>query len=300
MIAKPRPRGSRGRRRRRRGSGRSAGDQGRQEGREASSNRRRRPPDAARRSLRSRTVRSMAGLRLIVGLGNPGAEYARTRHNAGFWFVDALAAARGGALRAGIASCSARPRRSTIAGQTGLAAQAGDLHEPLRQVGRPRRCATGRSSRRRCLVAHDELDLPPGAARLKFDGGHGGQNGLRDIMRAARPRQVPSPAHRHRPSRPQGPRHPLGARASRAGTTRPRSCAPSTTRIDVLPLAVAGDINEAMKRLHTRAMGLGIRDASRAHAHRRIPDLESRASSWASNAASSACRTSASRPSSTR
>ena len=100
------------------------------------------------------------------------------------------------------------------------------------------------------LVAHDELDLPPGTARLKFDGGHGGHNGLRDIMRLLGHgkfwRLRIGIGH---PGR-QGPASRLGAgkpgRDDEAAILRAIDDA-----IDVLPLAVAGDFNEAMKRLHT-------------------------------------------------
>ena len=100
------------------------------------------------------------------------------------------------------------------------------------------------------LLAHDELDLPPGAARLKFDGGHGGQNGLRDTIRLlghARFHRlrigIGHPGHKDRVTpwvlgRP--------GQADEACIHRAIDDA-----IDVLPLAVAGDFNEAMKRLHT-------------------------------------------------
>jgi PTH1 family peptidyl-tRNA hydrolase len=100
------------------------------------------------------------------------------------------------------------------------------------------------------LVAHDDLDLPPGAARLKFDGGHGGQNGLRDIFAHLGHGKF----HRLR----LGIGHPgdkdrvtpwvLG----RPGKTDEDAIFGAVgAALDVLPLAVAGDFNEAMKRLHT-------------------------------------------------
>ena len=87
-------------------------------------------------------------LKLVVGLGNPGAEYARTRHNAGFWFVDDLARSAGGNWR----------RESKF------------------------QCELARASVAEMLVAHDEIDLPPGVVRLKEGGGHGGHNGVRDVI----------------------------------------------------------------------------------------------------------------------
>lgn len=122
----------------------------------------------------------MAGIRLIVGLGNPGSEYDRTRHNAGFWFLDALAE-----------QCGARLGRDSklhaeIA-KTSIGGQVVWLMKPttfMNKSGQSLVAALNyyKIAAEETLVAHDDLDLPPGTARLKFDGGHGGQNGLRDIM----------------------------------------------------------------------------------------------------------------------
>jgi PTH1 family peptidyl-tRNA hydrolase len=122
----------------------------------------------------------MAGLRLIVGLGNPGAEHARTRHNAGFWFADALAAQAG--ARFGM--------ESKLHGETAKVSVGGTpvwLLKPATWMNLSGKAVNAalryyKIEPEECLLAHDELDLPPGAARLKFDGGHGGQNGLRDTM----------------------------------------------------------------------------------------------------------------------
>ncbi|MBX3727111.1 MAG: aminoacyl-tRNA hydrolase [Xanthomonadales bacterium] len=123
----------------------------------------------------------MAGLRLIVGLGNPGPEHARTRHNAGFWFVDALAQ-----------QCGARfGLESKLFGETAkveIAGQSVWLLKPATFMNLSGKSVAAalrywKIEPEEMLVAHDELDLPPGVARFKFDGGHGGQNGLRDIVR---------------------------------------------------------------------------------------------------------------------
>ena len=122
----------------------------------------------------------MAGLRLIVGLGNPGPEHLRTRHNAGFWFVDALADRLGG--RFGL--------ESKLFGETAKVDIGGQhvwLLKPATFMNLSGKSVTAalrywKIEPEEALLAHDELDLPPGTARLKFDGGHGGQNGLRDIM----------------------------------------------------------------------------------------------------------------------
>ena len=100
------------------------------------------------------------------------------------------------------------------------------------------------------LIAHDDLDLPPGTARLKFDGGHGGQNGLRDIM------QVLGHGRFHRLRIGIGhPGHKDRVTPWVLGKPGKDDEASIRYAIDdalrVLPLAVAGDFNEAMKRLHT-------------------------------------------------
>lgn len=122
----------------------------------------------------------MSGIRLIVGLGNPGNEYARTRHNAGCWFLDALAAQSRVILGAdrklhaetAKAVIDARPvwlmKPTTFMNHSGRAVLAALNYFKV--------------APEEMLVVHDDLDLATGVARLKFDGGHGGQNGLRDIF----------------------------------------------------------------------------------------------------------------------
>ena len=123
-----------------------------------------------------------SSIQLIVGLGNPGAQYAGTRHNAGAEFVRALAAVAGAQLRSDgkyygeVGEAQLRGHRlrllipDTYMNRSGkaVAALAGFFKIEPPQM----------------LIAHDELDLPPGSARFKFDGGHGGHNGLRDIIPA--------------------------------------------------------------------------------------------------------------------
>jgi len=190
----------------------------------------------------------MDGLRLIVGLGNPGPEHARTRHNAGSWFADALAQARGG--RFGLdAKLFGETCKVEVDGRpVWLLKPATFMNLSGKSV-----CAALRYFRiepEQALLAHDELDLPPGTARLKFDGGHGGQNGLRDTMRLLGHGRfhrlrigIGHPGHKDRVTpwvlgRP--------GRDDEAAILRAIDDA-----LEVLPLAVAGDFNEAMKRLHT-------------------------------------------------
>ncbi|MCM2289299.1 MAG: aminoacyl-tRNA hydrolase [Sulfuritalea sp.] len=116
-------------------------------------------------------------MRLIVGLGNPGTEYAETRHNAGFWLCERLARELG-------VNLSRESRFHGFAGQ----ARAESLWLLLPQTFM-NRCGQSvralmqfyRIEPAEILVLHDELDLPPGQMRLKFGGGLGGHNGLKDI-----------------------------------------------------------------------------------------------------------------------
>jgi PTH1 family peptidyl-tRNA hydrolase len=118
----------------------------------------------------------MPPIRLAVGLGNPGREHAATRHNAGFWFVDALAATLGTAF---VAEGKFH----------GLVAKAGGdlrLLKPGTYMNLSGRSVSGLArffgiSPQEILVVHDELDLLPGEAKLKFGGGIAGHNGLRDV-----------------------------------------------------------------------------------------------------------------------
>jgi len=124
----------------------------------------------------------MAGtpLSIVVGLGNPGPEHQLTRHNAGFWFVDALARAQGAQFRSHsryhgeVCRVMLEDRElvllkpHTYMNRSGLAVRAllDYIKAPVGEL----------------LVVHDELDLPPGTARFKLGGGHGGHNGLRDTI----------------------------------------------------------------------------------------------------------------------
>jgi PTH1 family peptidyl-tRNA hydrolase len=123
---------------------------------------------------------SMTAIRLIVGLGNPGREYETTRHNVGFLWVDELAR-----LQKLNFKSEARFHGLTARGQL-------HGHEVLLLKPQTFMNVSGRSvaalvqfykiAPAEMLVVHDELDLPPGVARLKMGGGHGGHNGLKDII----------------------------------------------------------------------------------------------------------------------
>ena len=121
-------------------------------------------------------------LRLVVGLGNPGSDYSETRHNAGFWFCERLARELGASF--------ARESRyhGLVARRPKYNAAGADLYMLMPQTFMNR---SGRSVQAlmhfyriqpaEMLVVHDELDIPPGQLRLKFGGGLGGHNGLKDI-----------------------------------------------------------------------------------------------------------------------
>ncbi len=190
----------------------------------------------------------MSGLRLIVGLGNPGPEHAQTRHNAGFRFVDALADSAGARWNL----------ESKLFGEVARVDIAGHpvwLLKPATFMNLSGKSITPalrfwKIEPEQMLVAHDELDLAPGVARLKFDGGHGGQNGLRDTIRLLGHGKfhrlrvgIGHPGHKDKVvpwvlGRAKGEDDVLIGRAI-------------DDAIDVLPLAASGNFNEATKRLNT-------------------------------------------------
>ncbi len=117
----------------------------------------------------------MTAPRLIVGLGNPGREYEETRHNAGFWFCARLAQARGVAL-------THESRFHGLVGRDGprwILLPQTFMNRSGQAVGAFVRFH--RITPAEILVVHDELDIPSGQLRLKFGGGMGGHNGLKDI-----------------------------------------------------------------------------------------------------------------------
>lgn len=118
-------------------------------------------------------------IRLIVGLGNPGIEYEQTRHNAGFWLVDNLSGSK----------LTRESRYNALAAKTSIAGHEVWLLEPQTYMNRSGQ-SVGALARfykiapDEILVVHDELDLLPGAAKIKKGGSSGGHNGLKDITAA--------------------------------------------------------------------------------------------------------------------
>ncbi|AJJ61954.1 aminoacyl-tRNA hydrolase [Yersinia aldovae] len=122
----------------------------------------------------------MSSIKLIVGLANPGAEYAQTRHNAGAWYVDLLAERHNQSLKE-------EPKFFGYTARLNLAGQDVRLLVPstfMNLSGKAVAAMAGfyRILPEEILVAHDELDIPPGVAKLKLGGGNGGHNGLKDIQ----------------------------------------------------------------------------------------------------------------------
>lgn len=187
-------------------------------------------------------------LSIIAGLGNPEARYARTLHNAGFWFADAVAAALCGEFRFE-KRFDAELCRVTLAGtevwlvkpQSYMNLSGGPIRTVLDYY---------RLSSESLLVAHDEIDLPPGVARLKKGGGAGGHNGLRDTIR-----HCGNDFMRLR----LGVGHP-GTRDQVTGYVLkqgPADVEAAVTRaiadaVDVMPLLAERGLGIAMNRLHTR------------------------------------------------
>lgn len=121
----------------------------------------------------------MTPIKLIVGLGNPGPEYVHTRHNAGFWYVAQLADRFGIAL-------AADKKFHGVTGRGQIHGQDVRLLLPMTFMNKSGQSVVPMVNfygidNAQILVAHDELDIPPGSIKLKTGGGHGGHNGLRDI-----------------------------------------------------------------------------------------------------------------------
>lgn len=188
-------------------------------------------------------------IKLIVGLGNPGTEYRGTRHNAGADFVEELARQNGCTLQA----------ESKFFGLTGRISLAGHdlrLLIPTTFMNRSGKAVAAMSSffkitPEEILVAHDELDIPAGTARFKRGGGHGGHNGLRDIVPALANNKdffrlrvgIGHPGHA---SKVTG--YVLG---SPSQVDRDRMEASIDEAIAALPLLLDGDDTKAMTRLHS-------------------------------------------------
>jgi len=192
----------------------------------------------------------MTAVKLIVGLGNPGPEYDQTRHNAGALFVERVASAQG-------VSLSSDRKFFGLTGKFTHQGQDVRLLIPTTYMNRSGQAVAAlagfyRIEPEAILVAHDELDMPPGVAKLKKGGGHGGHNGLRDIIAQLGNQNgfyrlrlgIGHPGHSSQVSgyvlgrAPQAEREKLDASIDFA--------------LGVLPDILAGDWTRAMQRLHSQ------------------------------------------------
>ena len=184
-------------------------------------------------------------IRLVVGLGNPGKEYERTRHNAGFWLVERFAQANGVVLRKD-------PKFKALVGKH---RDGGWLLLPqsfMNLSGQPVQMLAGffRIKPEEVLVVHDELDFPPGTVRLKQGGGIAGHNGLKDISQRLA-------THDYWRLRLGVGKPPAGTEGGDYVLQKPP--ADERTAIDaaieksiaLMPLILSGDFQAAMNKLHT-------------------------------------------------
>jgi PTH1 family peptidyl-tRNA hydrolase len=192
-------------------------------------------------------------LKLVAGLGNPGSRHAGTRHNAGFWFVDRLARARGATFM----------NDAKLFGQLArLKSDGRDLHlfKPQTYMNESGRAiqsimAYYKILPAEMLVVHDEIDLPPGVVRLKRGGGHAGHNGLRDIIDRIGSRDfnrlrigVGHPGDKERV---------IGAVLGKPTRAEKKLIdAAIDAALESMPLILAGEFNKAMTILHTNNMQL--------------------------------------------
>lgn len=188
----------------------------------------------------------MSKISLIVGLGNPGTEYAQTRHNAGSWFVQRLAEQYGIQLKAD-------PKYKGISGRGNIEGQDVRLLLPTTFMN-----LSGQSvvpfakfyqiAPEAILIAHDELDMNPGVIRLKTGGGHGGHNGLKDIVP-----HIGSNFHRlrigigHPGSKERVSGHVLSKAPSSEQNLMDDAIAHALSRIQLL---VNGDTQQAMNQIN--------------------------------------------------
>jgi PTH1 family peptidyl-tRNA hydrolase len=186
---------------------------------------------------------------MIVGLGNPGAQYEPTRHNAGFWFLDEIARQAGASFRI-------ESKFHAEVSKVNLGGSAVWLLKPTTFMNRSGQAVVALASYYKVdvesiLVAHDELDLPPGQLRLKQGGGHAGHNGLRDIIS-----HLGKEYHRLRIGigRPQQSGRPVAdyVLGSPSKIDREQIEDAVDDAVRSLELIVSGEMSKAMNRLHSR------------------------------------------------
>ena len=188
-------------------------------------------------------------MKLIVGLGNPGREYAATRHNAGAWWVARLADQVGVTLKADAKFHGLCARIGQGDSESWLLNPQTYMNASGRAVAAL--CRFYRIQPEQMLVVHDELDLPPGVSRLKLNGGLGGHNGLKDIVAHLGTREfwrlrigIGHPGEKHAVVNYvlQPPRKEEAALIEAA----------INDSLEVWPLIAEGNYQAAMMKLHTR------------------------------------------------
>ena len=191
----------------------------------------------------------MTAIKLIAGLGNPGSEYRGTRHNAGADFVEELA-------RQCSTPLQAESKFFGLAGRVNYAGYDLRLIIPTTFMNRSGKAVAAIASfykiaPEEILIAHDEVDIPAGTARFKQGGGHGGHNGLRDIVPALGNNKnfhrlrigIDHPGHASKVSGY------VLSQPSQVDRTRIEACIDEA--IAALPLLLSGDATKAMTRLHS-------------------------------------------------
>ena len=188
----------------------------------------------------------MSGIKLIVGLGNPGDKYEATRHNAGFWFIDEIAAQTNCKL-------ALDPK---FYGLVGKLNQEVWLLKPTTFMNASGKAVAAlanyyKISPAEILVIHDELDLPAGSAKLKFGGGHGGHNGLKSTHAALGTADywrlrlgIDHP----------GDKNEVINYVLKAPTKQEKDALEASIHAasGVVPLLLKGDFESAMQKLHTK------------------------------------------------
>lgn len=187
-------------------------------------------------------------IKLIIGLGNPGPQYSVTRHNAGFWFVDRLLTGSSESFSieakffseitrlhgAGVDCRLLKP--TTFMNASGRAVQAMTDYYKLGVAD--------------ILVAHDDIDLVPGVVRLKRGGGHGGHNGLRDIINCIGSRDFLR--LRIGVGHPGNPEQVSDYVLASAGRQEQAAIDAAIDKaLAVMPLVFEGELQKAMNELHT-------------------------------------------------
>lgn len=187
-------------------------------------------------------------IRLIVGLGNPGEKYTKTRHNAGFLFLDRLCDQTGAKLKADKHSLGRSAKISLADSEVRLVAPDTFMNLSGQSVVAAKQYYKVELDE--ILIVHDELDLDPGVSKLKLGGGHGGNNGLRDIIQKVGSREFARLRI--------GIGHPGPGRDVSGYVLKPANKA-DQQRIDdsidhalrVIDLIVRGEFPLAMNELHT-------------------------------------------------